>query len=275
VRAADVHFPKDLSEALELMRLRPGILIFAGGSDILREQAGRGISLPADLLYVRDLPELRRAGLTERFLEIGAAVTIAEMLDLGLAALPPLLAEAARGIGTPALRNLATIGGNIACSSRFMDTWPALACLDALVELRDQGGATWINVNRLVGEDGRPAFPAGGLLTRARVPLERWDAHLLRKVGSGDYPSPETAVFAFAAREEKGILVELRIAFAGELALRSKSLESSALGRSLPLSSHERKSLAEGYRALASRLPEGLALQFGALVDGALGLLSR
>jgi CO/xanthine dehydrogenase FAD-binding subunit len=275
VLVSDVHFPKDLSEALDIMRRRPGILIFAGGSDILREQAGRGISLPPDLLYVRDLPELRKAGLTERFLEIGAAVTISEMLELGETALPPLLAEAVRGIGSPALRNLATLGGNVACVGRFMDSWPALACLDALVELRDQGGGTWMNVNRLVGEDCRPAFPEGGLLTRIRVPIERWDAYLLRKVGLGDYPAPETAVFAFAAREEKGILVEMRIAFAGELALRSRALESSAMGRSLPLSPHERKSIADGYRTLAAPLPEGLALQFGALVDGALGMLSR
>lgn len=272
---SDVHFPKDLAEALDIMRRRPDILIFSGGSDILREQAGRGISLPPDLLYVRNLPELRRAGLTERFLEIGAAVTISEMLELGDAALNPLLAEAVRGIGSAALRNLATLGGNVACGRRFMDSWPALACLDALVELRDQGGATWINVNRLMSEDGRPAFPKGGLLTRIRVPIERWDAYLLRKVGLADYPAPETAVFAFAAREEKGILIEMRIAFAGEVALRSKALEASAIGRSLPLSPHEKATISEGYRTLASSLPEGLALQFGALVDGALRMLAR
>ena len=107
MQASDVHFPKDLSEALDIMRRMPGILVFAGGTDILREQGGRGIALPPDVLYIRDLPELRRAGLTERFLEIGAAVTVSELLELGDAALPPLLAEALRGIGSPALRNLA------------------------------------------------------------------------------------------------------------------------------------------------------------------------
>jgi xanthine dehydrogenase FAD-binding subunit len=275
VLASEVHFPRDLADALDIMRKKPGILIFAGGTELLREQGGRGISLPADLLYVRNLPELRRAGLTERFLEIGAAVTLSETLELGEAALPPLLSEAVRGIGSPALRNLGTLGGNIATTGRFMDAWPALACLDALVELRDQGGSTWMNVNRLVGDGGRPAFPEGGLLTRIRVPIERWDAYVLRKVGLRDYPAPDTAVFAFAAREEKGILVEMRIAFAGESALRSKSLEASVIGRSLPLSPHEAASIAEGYRSLARSLPEGLALQFGALVDGALGLLSR
>lgn len=271
--ASDVHFPKDLPEALDLLR-RPGILVFAGGTGILREQGGRGISLPDEVLFIRELPELRRTSLTERFLEIGAAITLSEMLELGDSALPPLLAEAASGIGTFALRNLATLGGNIASRGRFMDCWAALACLDGLIELRDQGGATWMNVNRLVGEDGRPAFPEGGLVTRLRVPIERWDAHVLRKVGPSDYPSPETGVFAFAARAEKGMLADLRIAFAGEVAIRSRTLESSIIGRALPLSKREAATAAEGYRSLTSALPEGLALQFGALVDGALGLLS-
>jgi CO/xanthine dehydrogenase FAD-binding subunit len=264
-----------MPEALDILRRRPGILIFAWGTDILREQGGRGISLPAELLCIRNIPELRRAGLTERFLEIGAAVTASELLELGDSALPPLLAETIKGIATPAVRNLATLGGNLCCRERFMDSWPALVCLDALVELRDQGGATWIGVSHLVGEDGRPAIPEGGLLTRLRVPLERWDVYALRKVGTKDYPSPETAVFAFTARAEKGILVEVRIAFAGEIALRSQSLESSMTGRSLPLSAREASSIAEGYTSLGSVLPEGLALQFGALIVGALGLLSR
>ncbi len=273
--ASDVHFPKDLTEALEILRRNPDVMVFAGGTDILREQGGRGLSLPAELLCVRNIPELRRAGLTERFLEIGAAVTISELLELGDAALPPLLAEAVSGIGTPAVRNLATLGGNLACRKRFMDSWPALVCMDALVELRDQGGATWMNINRFIGEDGRPAFPEGGLLTRVRVPLERWDAWAVRKVGTKDYPAPETAVFAFAARAEKGILAEVRIAFAGDIAVRSQSLEASMTGRSLPLSEREALSISEGYDSLASGLPEGLALQFGALIEGALGMLSR
>lgn len=271
---SDVHFPKDLPEALEIMRKRPGIAFFAGGTDILREQGSIGISLPPEMLFIRDLPELKRAGLTERFLEIGAAVTASELLDLGDAALPPLLAEAVRGIGTHAIRNLATIGGNLACRKRFMDSWPALSCLDGLVELRDQGGATWMNVNRLVGDDARPSVPEGGLITRVRVPLERWDAYALRKVGPRTSPTPDTAVFAFAARVEKGILTEFRIAFAGELALRSPSIESTIIGRSLPLSSRESSSIVESYRAAASFLPEGLALQFGSLVDAVLGIIS-
>jgi CO/xanthine dehydrogenase FAD-binding subunit len=272
---SDVFYPKDLAAALDLLRKRPGALIMAGGTDILREQGGRAISLPAEVVCVHEIPELRRAGLTERFLEIGAAVTLAEVLELGESVLPPLLAEAAALVGNAAIRNLATIGGNVACKERFMDAWPALACLDAVIELRDAGGSTWINVNRLVGEDRRPAFPEGGLLTRLRIPLDRWDARVVKKVGPKDYPSPETAVFAFAAKVEKGILSEIRLAFAGETAFRSPSAEARMIGRTVPLSERERSDAARAFRDEASHMPEPQALRFGILVDGALELLGR
>jgi len=247
----------------------------AGGTEILREQGGRGISLPPEVVCVHELPELRKAGLTERFLEIGAAATLSEILELGESALPPILAEALSLVANPAIRNLATIGGNIACRARFMDAWPALACLDAIAELRDAGGSTWMNVNRLAGEDRRPAFPEGALVTRFRIPLERWDAYALKKIGPKDYPDPETAVFAFAARVEKGILSEMRLAFAGETAFRSNAAEARMIGLGVPLSEREREAAGEAFRADAAFLPEAQALRFGSLVDAALDLLGR
>jgi CO/xanthine dehydrogenase FAD-binding subunit len=274
VLVSEVHYPKDLAELLELLRRLPGALLYAGGTEILREQGGRSVQLPPEIICIHALPELRRAGLTERFLEIGAAVTLGEILDLGESALPALLSDAIKGVGTPALRNLATLGGNLACRSRFMDSWAALACLDALVELRDAGGATWMNVNRLAGEDGRPAFPQGGVLTRIRVPLEKWDALALRKVGGRDYPGPDTAVFALAARVDKGQLSEFRLAYAGQTALRFREIETSMLGHSLPLSLRERAAFGKAYREAAAELPAGLLSQFGALVEGALDMLA-
>ena len=270
---SEIHYPKDLAEALDVLGKQPGALLYAGGTDILREQGGRGLSLPPVVICIHAVPELRRAGLTERFLEIGACVTLGEALELGENALPALLAQALQSAGSPSIRNLATIGGNLACRERFMDAWPALACLDALIELRDQGGSAWMNVNRLAGADGRPAFPEGALLTRVRVPIERWDAAILRKVGHRDYPAPDTAVFALAARAEKGILSEFRLAYAGERALRLRDIETKIIGRALPLSDRERASFGAEYREAGGVLPEPQARQFGALVDGALDML--
>jgi xanthine dehydrogenase FAD-binding subunit len=275
VLVSEVHYPKDLAELLELRRRFPAALILAGGTEVMREQAGRSLVLPDTIISIRKVPELRKASLTERFLEIGAGVTLAEILELAESALPPLFALALRGIGTPALRNLATLGGNLAGAKRFMDCWPALACLEALAELRDSGGSLWMNVNRFLGPDGANHLPQGALISRIRIPIERWGAFMLKKVGQREYPGPGSAVFAFVARAEKGMLQDLRLAFAGDLGLRSRAIETGLIGRSLPLSDRERRSAAEEYRELASALPDFLALPFASLVDGALELLSK
>jgi len=258
-----------------MLKSHPKALLYAGGTDILREKGSRFAAFPAEIIVVSRLNELRQVVLTERFIELGAAITMAEILELRENAVPELLALALRGLATPAVRNLATIGGNLACSSRFLDSWPALACLDALVEIRDAGSSRWINVSRLADENGLPALPYGCVLTRLRIPLEPWDAIALRKVGNANYPSRDGAVFALAARSEKGILTEFRLAFAGQKALRLREIEGKIVGRKLPLGKKERESFASEYREAASPLDAKLRFRFGALVDGALDLLSR
>lgn len=273
--ASEVYFPENVQELLGLMRRRPEAVIYAGGTEILRSQSEPYARLPREILSIGNLPELRQVVLTERFVEIGAAVTLAEILELRENALPELFSLALRGVGTPVLRSLATLGGNLASTTRFMDLWPALACLDALVELRDSSGSRWVNINRLAGADGEPDFPAANLLVRVRLPLEPWDLVVLRKVGMRDYPSRDTAVFALATRAEKGILSEFRLAFAGKIALRLRDIETKFLGRRLPLEHRQRSLFAEEYREAAAELPPRLRIQFGTLVDGALDLLSR
>ncbi|MBL8966327.1 MAG: FAD binding domain-containing protein [Spirochaetaceae bacterium] len=275
MRVSEIHAPSSLAEVLEQRRRLPEAAFYAGGTELLREQAGRFLRLPPEIISLGAVPELRQVALTERFVEIGAAVTLAEILELRENAVPELLAVALRGVATPAIRNLATLGGNLATRSRFMDSWPALACLDALAEFRDASGSHWVNVNRIADAEGLPAPPAGALLSRVRIPLERWDAIAIRKVGLRDYPAAETAVFALAARAEKGILSEFRLAFAGERSLRLREVEARILGRRLPLNAKERRSFSGDYREAASSLPPGLKQQFGTLVDGALDLLSR
>jgi CO/xanthine dehydrogenase FAD-binding subunit len=275
VLASEVYFPDTVQDLLELMRKHPEATLYAGGTEILRTQSEPYARLPGELLNIGGIPELRQILLTERFVEIGAAVSLAEILELRENAVPELFSLALRGVGNPAIRSLATLGGNLATTSRFMDAWPALACLDALVELRDASGSRWINVNRLAGADGAPDFPRGNLLVRVRLPLDRWDLVVLRKVGIRDYPSKDTAVFALATRAEKGILSEFRLAFAGELALRLREIEAKFVGRRLPLDARQRTAFAAEYREAAAELPPRLRLQFGTLVDGALDLLSR
>ena len=68
-------------------------------------------------------------------LTIGAGVTWREIEDDPLRELVPALAEAARTVGCPQIRNAGTVGGNLATCSPAGDGLPVLAALDAVVGL--------------------------------------------------------------------------------------------------------------------------------------------
>jgi CO/xanthine dehydrogenase Mo-binding subunit/CO/xanthine dehydrogenase FAD-binding subunit len=90
-----------------------GTSYLAGGTDLLprRQQALDDAPVLVSLTQVRELRR-RRASPDDGWLELGAALTLAELAEGG-AELPAVLAAAAREIATPLVRELATLGGNL------------------------------------------------------------------------------------------------------------------------------------------------------------------
>lgn len=103
-----------LSEALAALG-EPGTHAVAGGTDLL-PCADEGILAPRQVIDVRGLPDARSILLHEDGgATIGAAVTIAELAEhAAIRDRFPVLAQACASVGTPALRNMGTIGGNLA-----------------------------------------------------------------------------------------------------------------------------------------------------------------
>ncbi len=230
------------------MARNPEALVLAGGTGILMEHGNRTIDFPPVVVAIHEISEFGKLARTERFLEIGSGVTLAELAAYNPGSIHPSLLQAIRGVATVPIRNLATIGGNISSRSRFMDLWPVLACLDSLVELRTSGENRWININRLADESGAPFLPSGSIVSRIRVPLERWDVNIVIKVGQKEYPSPETSVFAVTARIGKGVVNDFHLVMAGERCFRSRELESTIVGQRLPLEEDTIEFMAMEYR---------------------------
>ena len=101
---------------------------FAGGTLLMREVNYGNCDF--DRLVVSDDTELRNIHVNGDQITIGAGVTMTMMLrhpDLAF------LADAARSVGGPAIRNMATIGGNLFAPRPYGDLASALLALDATV----------------------------------------------------------------------------------------------------------------------------------------------
>jgi CO/xanthine dehydrogenase FAD-binding subunit len=131
-----VHIGRDVDDVLENLSSVSGTTLLAGGTDLLVE-INFGRARPEHILAIDRLDELKRV---ERngHVRMGALVTYTQMLDEDAGSIA--LREAARTIGSPAIRNVATIGGNLGTASPAGDMLPVLAALGATIVLRSKRG---------------------------------------------------------------------------------------------------------------------------------------
>lgn len=248
MRISEIHSPVTIQELLGLISKNPEVQLLAGGTEIAGSQTTRSLLLSADVASIAKIRELRKTSRTEQYLEVGACTTLTGLLGLSLGILPESLASVIHGVGNLAVRNIATIGGNLCSRLRFMDLWPILTCLDTQAEIRSAEGSRWVSLWHFADSEGKPAFPKASLLTRLRIPLRSFNFTFARKLGAPGYPTEETALFVCLANATRSKVEEFRLAFSGVRAFRNRDLELTVSGRKSSMSSREIQVLAEAFR---------------------------
>lgn len=162
--------PTRLDDALAAVAADPSLTVIAGGTDLMVTiNAGR--TRPAGILSLRRLDELRTWRRDGDDLVIGAGTTYTALLDPALAVLAPALAQAARTVGSPQIRNTGTIGGNLATASPAGDTLPVLAALDARIELASALGRRTLPIDRFLQGPKQTALASDELVISVRIPV--------------------------------------------------------------------------------------------------------
>jgi carbon-monoxide dehydrogenase medium subunit len=141
--------PVTLNEALDLLdRFGEKAKVLAGGTDLIVQMKQGKIS-PEVLVSLNRVPELD-------FIELDSAIRIGPLTSLSRIAKHPffsgrlaILREAALAVGDVQIRNVATVGGNIANASPAADMPPALLALGARVKLRKKGGERFVSLEEL------------------------------------------------------------------------------------------------------------------------------
>ncbi len=139
-----VSSPKSTAELVDTLAASEGrYLLLAGCTDILVDLKKhlKGCELIIDL---SGIDEMRFIKVQDNELIIGALTTFTELSESRLVREGALcLAQAAESVGSPQIRNRASIGGNIANCSPAADSIPALLALDAWIKYTDQKGCIY------------------------------------------------------------------------------------------------------------------------------------
>ena len=158
-----VLLPRSLDDVCAELAARPDAELLAGGTDLMvGVNAGRHhLTTVIALDQVDELRAWRRVG---DAVELGAGMTYAELGRPDLARLVPVLAQAARTVGSPQIRNAGTLGGNLATASPAGDTLPGLAALDAVVLVRSLRARREIPIADFFIGPKRSALAAGEVI---------------------------------------------------------------------------------------------------------------
>jgi len=219
--------PVNLDELVSLRQQYPDASLLAGGTDI-----GLWVTKlqrrPAHLIYTGRVPELLQTRITDDHIEIGAAVPMTEAAELITAHYPDLTQLFTR-FASPPVRNVATLGGNIANGSPIGDSMPPLMVLDARIVLQGSGGQREVSLEDFYLDYMVTALKDDELLVSVKIPLPD-DASQLRcyKVAKRFDQDISALCMAFKAHIDDGVLTSIRIAGGGLAAIPKRAVQCEA-----------------------------------------------
>jgi carbon-monoxide dehydrogenase medium subunit len=169
------HRPATVAEACRILAGTPGAVALAGGTDLMVHlgQAWRG-KRPAAVVNVKRIPELADVLVTDRRIRLGALATLTALIEHPVVqAEYPVLPFTARYMGSPAIRNLATVGGNLCTASPAADLPPVLLALDAEVGIVGPSGERRLALDRFFRGPGQTVLERAELLAWVEFPRRR------------------------------------------------------------------------------------------------------
>jgi len=200
----EVLTPRSLDEALELKAERPDAVPIAGGTDVMVAINFDRLR-PGTVLNLEEVDELRGWSRENGTVRLGARATYTELMAPDAAAALPALAEAARTVGSPQIRNRGTVGGNLGTASPAGDALPPLLVGEATVELRSVRGERRLPLLAFLVGPKRNALEPDELIVgvTVRVPSAR---ETFMKVGPRNAMVIAVCSLALRVDRENGLL---------------------------------------------------------------------
>lgn len=246
---SQVILPASLAELWEARERLPQARLYHGGTDLLPRLRLASGARP-DLICLERLEELRVVEGRGGEIFLGAGATHARLLASPLVrARLPVLAQALSNLGSPLVRNMGTLGGNLVTASPAGDTLPPLHVLDAEVELLSPAGGRRLPIADFILGLGRVDLRADEIVAGVTVASPEGQVlHHFEKVGRRQALAIAVVSLAALIRlDEGGLVGRARLAWGsvGPTVMAAPEAEAALVGRPL-----DRAALAEAAEAV-------------------------
>lgn len=230
--------PKTMNEALEMLSNNPRLKIIAGGTDVLI-RLHHGTMEAVELLSIRKIKDLDGIALMEDgTISIGAMANFSQIFrNDTVNQYIPVLAEAAVSMGSPQIRNMATIGGNVCNGAVSADSAPALFALNAILKLESTTGVRMVPIEQFYAGPGKVKIESGEILTNLLIKKEEYEATTGNYIKFSNRKALDISMLGVAVvcNSNWQRFNDLRIALgvAGPTPIRCKEAETYARGKDI------------------------------------------
>lgn len=166
----EFHEPKTLDEACQIMAaFGVKAKLIAGGTDLMVNMKKK-LATPSHVVSIGRLEELKATENAGTVVKIGACFTVADLAEsAAINQTLGALGAGARALGTPLVRNLATIGGNLGSARPAADLPPSLMAYGARVVLASSKGKREVALDRFFVGPGFTEIQPDEILSEVHV----------------------------------------------------------------------------------------------------------
>jgi aerobic carbon-monoxide dehydrogenase medium subunit len=180
------HRPKTLDETISLLKEHGDQAKVMGGGVGLIAFMKERLMAPEHVIDLKGIPELKRVERTPQGgLTVGAAVSIAELLEGGGVDEYTVLREALERVADPMIRRRATLVGNLCEAIPWVDSPPALIALDSTVEIAGPEGRRSLPLSRFIRGPVDIDLNPDELVTGVTIPGAKGGASAFEKFTGG------------------------------------------------------------------------------------------
>ena len=229
-----------ISEAIDYLNKNDNAQIIAGGTDVLiKTRERKGGYVDRDLVGIMRIPELKGIKVdAEGNIVIGATSSFTEVEENEIIKSNiPSLCTAVGSVGGPQIRNMGTIGGNVANGATSADSASTLFALDTIVRIASMEGVREVPIKEFYLGPGKVALNKGEILTSFVILKKNYEGFKGDYIKYSHRKAMDIATLGCSVmiKINGQIIEELKIAYgvAGPTPVRAKGAEEYGVGKEI------------------------------------------
>lgn len=237
--------PASVDDLANVLQEYPEATIVAGATDV-GLWVTKFLRPIGPAVFIGQMEELKSIEADSKAIRLGAGVSYSEAEGTLTEAFPHLAEYWSRIAGWQ-VRNMGTIGGNIANGSPIGDTPPVLIALDASITLRCGDKTRDVALEDFFIDYGKQDREPGDFVSEIQVPIPQGDwHHAAYKVSKRRDEDISSVAAGFAVQVENGVISQARLAFGGMAATpkRAEAAEAALVGQPFAEASFEAAAVA-------------------------------